>query len=199
MMKSLVLNLLLAAAGSVAYYPRYAEVVRDPKDFDLLYSSTSGPINETWRFYSEAILTSIIIPSQITFCSSDPGTDGTYDEEVDLLVYEKKIGRVSSEDETYLVATGSFNGTVSFGQELDIPLWNATLNSAPPVQHYFYSTGGYEYTVNIVFKKDGIYPWYTARNLSDYSVIDSRIDGSGIAIGLTYTLSYEATSTRRGS
>ncbi|XP_049951258.1 uncharacterized protein LOC126458336 [Schistocerca serialis cubense] len=188
MMKSLVFALVLVAAGFVAPYPRYEEVVRSPKDFDLLYSSTSGPHNETWYFASVVNLTSIIIPSQIfNFWSSGPWTSGSYKEEVDIYVYETVLASGSG-SQTYLLASGSFNGTARFGQELDIPLRNATLNGAPPVGQYFNAYRGYKYTVNIVFKKTGIYPWYTTRTLSTYSVVSSMTNGVGIAIGLSYTL-----------
>ncbi|XP_049951264.1 uncharacterized protein LOC126458342 [Schistocerca serialis cubense] len=190
MMKTLVIVLLLAAAGSatVAQYARYEEVVRNPKETDLLYGSTLGPRNETWYFTTAATLTSIIIPSQISFCGSGPLVNGMYDEAIDLFVYETKLASSAAAVKTYLVASGSFKGAVSYGQELDIPLWNSTLSRAPRVLSYINPSSGYKYTLNIVFKTTGIYPWYTTRSLSTYSIVHAGTNVPGIAIGLSYAL-----------
>ncbi|XP_049856403.1 uncharacterized protein LOC126336588 [Schistocerca gregaria] len=183
-MKSLVLALVLAAVGSaVAQYPRYLEVVRNPRVPDLFYGSTLGPHNETWYFSAAATVTSFIIPSQVSFCGSGPA-NGTYEETVDLFLYETKLS--TSPAQTYLLASGSFNGTANYGQELEIPMRNTTLDSAPQVGAYVNSNNGFSYTLNIVFNKTGIYPWYRTRALSTYSVVSPFSNGAGIAIGLTY-------------
>ncbi|XP_049856399.1 uncharacterized protein LOC126336584 [Schistocerca gregaria] len=190
MMKSSVVVLLLAAAVSAWPYPRYEEVVRDPKTSDLLYGTNSGIHVETWYFNTQTYLTSIIIPSQIiNFCGSDTLSNGTYEEEVELRLFEWKLS--VSPVQTYMVASGSFKGTARHGQELDIPLTNGTQGHPPRVEKYQYSTSGpkyYKYTLDIVFKTTGIYPWYTTRYLSSYSPINSLTNEPGIAIGLSYAI-----------
>ncbi|XP_049856400.1 uncharacterized protein LOC126336585 [Schistocerca gregaria] len=189
MMKSLVVALLLAVSGSVAQYPRYEEVVRNPKDPDLLYGSKSGPHNETWYFKNSGFnLTSIVIPSQVNVCSPGTSTNVTYEEAVDLFLYETKLDSTTSRVQTYLKASGSFSGIVSYGQELDIPLWNATINGAPLIHSYISDVHGHKYTLKIVFKTSGIYPWYTTRILSTFSPIHTLTNGVGIAIGLSYII-----------
>ncbi|XP_049854254.1 uncharacterized protein LOC126335253 [Schistocerca gregaria] len=187
MMKSLAVVLLSVAAVCAWPYPRYEEVVRDPKTSDLLYGTNSGAHTENWYFSTQAYVTSIIIPSQIMdFCGTDPMKNGTYQEEVVLNLYEWKLS--TSRTETYLVASGSFKGTVSFGQEIDIPLRNETLGRAPRVGQFYSSTSGYRYTLDIVFKTAGVYPWYTTRALSTYSFVSSSTNLPGIAIGLSYAI-----------
>lgn len=113
-------------------------------------------------------------------------TDGTYEEAIDVFLYESRRN-YWYDPETYLVATGSFRGSASFGQELDIPLWNATIKGPPKIEKYIDSNRGFDYTLNIVFKKTGTYPWYTDRTFSHFTPLLFFTNGAGMAIGLTNT------------
>ncbi|XP_049951270.1 uncharacterized protein LOC126458347 [Schistocerca serialis cubense] len=180
MLRHSIAAFLLVAACSGDLYPRFEKVVRDPLVFDLLYSTTAGAHNESWYFDAPVNVTYFIIPTQMTW-SSGPEANGTYVEDVELLIYE-----VYDRSETYLVGNGSYSGTVSMGKTLHIPVMNITTGGELYVRQYLTSLG-YNYILSFHFKTTGMYPWYMTRTFSSYSPVSSYTDVEGLAIGLTFS------------
>ncbi|XP_049800837.1 uncharacterized protein LOC126235922 [Schistocerca nitens] len=179
--------LMLLATCFAEFYPLHEIAVHDPKSFDLLYSSTSGPHNESWHFAAPVKLTAVILPSQVfNFNSGGLWPGGTYAENLQVLVYQTQLASDAEDEVTVLVGSGSFNDSVHFGQELRIAVTteNAT---AIPVAEYVTSINGYSYTFSIIFRSTGFYPWYNSRVLTSYSAVEESTNVAGIALGIAFS------------
>ncbi|XP_049776006.1 uncharacterized protein LOC126163124 [Schistocerca cancellata] len=179
--------LMLLATCFAEFYPLHEIAVHDPKSFDVLYSSTSGPHNETWRFTLPVKLTAVILPSQVfNFSSGGLWPGGTYSENLQVLVYQTGLASDAEDEFTLLVGSGSFNDSVQFGQELRIAVTTAN-GAAIPVREYETSSNGYSYTFSIIFGSTGFYPWYNSRVLTAYSAVERSTNVAGIALGIAFS------------
>ncbi|XP_049951267.1 uncharacterized protein LOC126458344 [Schistocerca serialis cubense] len=203
MLRHSIAAFLLLATCKGLKYPHYEQVFRDPATYDMLYSSASGPINETWYFNRRVNLTALVLPSQIvSYCQSGNQSAGSwakspYAEDLEVRVYESNQMSAAGRR---LVAVGRYLGNATSGEELRVTLVAAaaadakvnaysSLQPQPPTMAAYNGTSGSpSYIVSVAFKNSGLYPWYLRRDLATLSPLTEINNEQGFVIGLAFVL-----------